>query len=268
MKKNITRKCPKCSIIKDISDFTKYGKYCKPCVKEYSKQYYLKNKEKNKEKNNERRRQYYLDNKDKVKEKKRQYYLDNKEKIKLYHKKYQEDNKEKIKIYKKIYSKKNSEKAKQRVYKWRLEKYGDKQAEIKERKEKRERAAMIRRCEREYNRRYLHPIKVKLRIRLITALKQNTLSKKSSAIKMLGCSVHELKEHLEKQFVKGMTWENNNSKGWHIDHIIPLASANTEEEMELLCHYSNLQPLWAADNHKKRDKVPILTNLHFINHSL
>jgi len=50
-----------------------------------------------------------------------------------------------------------------------------------------------------------------------------------------------------------MNWENYGK--WHIDHIIPLASAKNKEEMENLFHYSNLQPLWASDNFKKSDKI-------------
>lgn len=68
-----------------------------------------------------------------------------------------------------------------------------------------------------------------------------------------GCSPEFLKEHLERQFVEGMTWENRNE--WHIDHIIPLSSAKTEDELYELCHYTNLQPLWAEDNLKKSNKV-------------
>ena len=41
----------------------------------------------------------------------------------------------------------------------------------------------------------------------------------------------------------------------HIDHIIPLSSAKTEEEVYELCHYTNLQPLWAEDNLKKGSKI-------------
>lgn len=50
-----------------------------------------------------------------------------------------------------------------------------------------------------------------------------------------------------------MTWENRGE--WHIDHIIPLASASTEEELLALCHYTNLQPLWAFDNLSKGAKI-------------
>jgi hypothetical protein len=58
-----------------------------------------------------------------------------------------------------------------------------------------------------------------------------------------------------------MNWDNK--EFWHIDHIIPLSSAKDKEELIKLCHYSNLQPLWAEDNYKKRGKVPLLSNLHF-----
>ena len=63
----------------------------------------------------------------------------------------------------------------------------------------------------------------------------------------------EDKEHLENQFKEGMTWHNRSE--WHIDHIVPLSSANNEEELYKLCHYTNLQPLWAEENLKKSNKI-------------
>jgi 5-methylcytosine-specific restriction endonuclease McrA len=59
-----------------------------------------------------------------------------------------------------------------------------------------------------------------------------------------------VKAHLEAQFKEGMSWENWGVSGWHVDHIIPLSSFDLSDEKQLkkAVHYSNLQPLWAADN--------------------
>lgn len=71
--------------------------------------------------------------------------------------------------------------------------------------------------------------------------------------KLLGCTFEEGNLHLESQFTIGMNWCNYGE--WHIDHIIPLSSAKTEKELIKLCHYTNLQPLWALDNILKSDKI-------------
>jgi hypothetical protein len=81
------------------------------------------------------------------------------------------------------------------------------------------------------------------------------ITKKNKTFEIVGCTPEFLKEHLEKQFVDGMTWENRNK--WHIDHKLPLSSAKTEEELYKLCHYTNLQPLWAEENLKKSNKIII-----------
>ena len=52
-----------------------------------------------------------------------------------------------------------------------------------------------------------------------------------------------------------MTWDNYSYYGWHIDHIIPLSSANSDEELMKLCHFTNLQPLWYLENLKKSNKL-------------
>ena len=79
------------------------------------------------------------------------------------------------------------------------------------------------------------------------------ISKKNKTFEIVGCSPQFLKEHLEKKFVDGMNLENRSE--WHIDHKIPLSSAKTEEELYKLCHYTNLQPLWAEENLKKSNKI-------------
>ena len=93
-----------------------------------------------------------------------------------------------------------------------------------------------------------------LRGRLNIAIRNK--QKTGSAVEDLGCSVDFLKFYIESKFQPGMTWENHSRKGWHIDHIIPLDFFNLENREEFLkaCHYTNLQPLWAMDNHKKSNK--------------
>lgn len=79
--------------------------------------------------------------------------------------------------------------------------------------------------------------------------------KKGSAVKMLGCTMTELRAHLEAKFHPGMTWENYGE--WHIDHIRPLASFDLgdPEQAKVACHYTNLQPLWAVENLQKGARI-------------
>lgn len=70
----------------------------------------------------------------------------------------------------------------------------------------------------------------------------------------LGCDIDTLKNYLESRFLPGMTWANYGKYGWHIDHIIPLSAMKDGIDLELIGHYTNLQPLWAVDNLKKGAK--------------
>jgi len=93
----------------------------------------------------------------------------------------------------------------------------------------------------------------RLRNRLYYALKRTYWKKNTHFSEYIGCTKKELINHIESQFVEGMNW--NNRELWHIDHIIPLSSAKTKEELYKLCHYTNLQPLWASDNIKKGNHI-------------
>jgi hypothetical protein len=85
------------------------------------------------------------------------------------------------------------------------------------------------------------------------AFKNKRWNKNTKTQEMLGCDYQTAFKHIESRFKKGMSWDNFGD--WHIDHIIPLASAKTEEELIELCHYTNLQPLWAEENLIKGDKI-------------
>lgn len=83
-------------------------------------------------------------------------------------------------------------------------------------------------------------------------------TKKSRTHEILGCDWPTLKAHMEAQFVEGMSWENRHL--WHIDHIVPMATAVTESDVLSLNRYTNLQPLWAAENLAKKDKLDWVRN--------
>lgn len=72
---------------------------------------------------------------------------------------------------------------------------------------------------------------------------------------LLGCSAKELRRHLESQFKPWMNWGNYGR--WHIDHIQPCASFDlTDPKQQEICfHYTNLQPLEAKKNIRKRAKI-------------
>jgi hypothetical protein len=96
-----------------------------------------------------------------------------------------------------------------------------------------------------------HKMKVNLRCRVKMALKEKGWTKRSRTGELLGTDYKTVENHITSKFQEGMNWDNHGLHGWHIDHIIPLASAKTTEELESLCHYTNLQPLWAFDNISK-----------------
>jgi hypothetical protein len=71
----------------------------------------------------------------------------------------------------------------------------------------------------------------------------------------IGCDNAELVVHLESQFKDGMSWENYGTRGWHVDHVVPLSSAKTLDDLARVLHYTNLQPLWAKENLSKGARV-------------
>lgn len=94
----------------------------------------------------------------------------------------------------------------------------------------------------------------RLRYRTRAAFHRIRAAKPSNTEALLGTDWETVKAHIESRFVDGMNWDNMGE--WHIDHIVPLASATTEEELCALCHYTNLQPLFASDNLSKGAKLP------------
>jgi hypothetical protein len=94
-----------------------------------------------------------------------------------------------------------------------------------------------------------------VRSRLAEYLKQKGYKKDKNTFNIIGCTPDELRQHIEKQFKIGMTWENYGHETWHIDHIIPISSGKNKDEIYKLSHYSNLQPLWAEENYEKSNRI-------------
>lgn len=248
--------CSKCKIEKDVCEFyttpknkLEYRSSCKSCMKK-TQQNYSKN---NRDKRNSIQKIWRENNTEKVKEFAKKYYNTNPEKFILISKSYRDNNPEKIKELNKKYYNNNVEFNKKRVSDWVKQNYDSRIDYIKNwRLENNEHI-------KEYkNNRYINDPLYKLthnvRTRVRDFLKSKNIIKNNKTFNIVGCSPEFLKEYLEEKFTKGMSWELM-GKYIHIDHITPLSSANTEEEIYKLCHYTNLQPLWSEDNLKKSNKI-------------
>jgi len=256
--------CNKCDIEKPLEDFY-LEKRNKSGVMGLCKECYNFNQKKHRE-----------NNKDKIKERSQLYYKENKEKKKIY----QEKNRDKIKIYSLNWKKNNPERNKELSRSWKLnnrEKLLINQKIYREKNKEKE---------QEYRRKYrienidkindnrkktqplinsylknkrdsdpVYKITVYMRSRVKSYFTIKNITKKNKTFEIVGIKPIELKEYIEKQFTEGMSWDNYGLYGWHIDHIIPLSSAKSEDEIYKLCHYTNLQPLWAEDNLKKNNKI-------------
>lgn len=97
----------------------------------------------------------------------------------------------------------------------------------------------------------------KLRCRAYVAIRNQYSKKAKKTIELLGCDFETLRQHIESRFTAGMTWDKILSGEIHIDHIIPCAKFDLSKpgEQAICFGYNNLQPLWAADNLSKRDKI-------------
>jgi hypothetical protein len=215
------KKCNNCKIDKDYSDYHKskqakdgYRSECKTCRSKESKKYY-----------NENiliRKEYLETNFEVIKQKKKDWNNSNKDKVKVTNENYRNLNIDSAKKYRIINSKILKEKRKE----YKKIKFSDPIFKLK------------------------HNIGVIIR----NSLKNNNYTKKSRSYEILGCSFEEFKTHLESKFEAWMTWDNHGKYngtegfGWDIDHIIPLSSGTTEEEIIKLNNYTNLQPLCSKIN--------------------
>lgn len=173
----------------------------------------------------EENKEYYQNNNDRVAIYWAKYYDEHKEEKSIYNKQYRDDHKEKIAQYN--FDHKQEKSDYNRWYSKNIRTYHSLSKEEK--------------------------IAKRFRTRLYQALKGNF--KAGSAVRDLGCTIPELRDHLESRFQPGMTWENwgFGDDKWHIDHIIPLDSFDLSDRQHVIlaCYYLNLTPLWQKDNFSK-----------------
>lgn len=107
-----------------------------------------------------------------------------------------------------------------------------------------------------------------LRTRIKTSFLRVSHNKTSNTRDIIGREWEEFKQHIESQFLNWMNWENYGNCenagyncSWHLDHIIPASYAETEEEVYLLNHWSNFQPLCSFRNIIKNKYMGDVTNL-------
>jgi hypothetical protein len=228
------KKCVKCGVEKPFEDFNKrkgskdgYRNDCKKC--------------KNGEKSKENCKKYYRNNRDvllmKSKERKFKKRNLNGPRIKL------AEISEKIELNKKVCTKCLSIKDK---------------SEFREDNSKKDKiSSHCNDCKNRYYRnRKLNDILYKLicnlRSSLSQSIKRNKLSKKHKTLDILGCSLDDFKSLIESKFLDGMSWDNYGE--WHLDHKIPISWAENENEVYILSHFSNFQPLWKFDNLSKGNR--------------
>lgn len=99
----------------------------------------------------------------------------------------------------------------------------------------------------------LFNLKVRVRKTVRMALQGKGFTKTKRSQEILGCTWDEFRRHIERQFTRGMSWERRSEI--HLDHIVPLATAKTEEDVVRLNHFTNLRPIWAKDNLSKGAQI-------------
>ena len=247
-----TKICSKCKLEKTIDNFGinngRYRANCNQCRVLYQKEYAIKNKDKIKKYQKEYRqknieikrikdREYYKNNARKISEKNR-----NNLKRKEYMKEYRKNHKEEISAKTKEYKIKNREKIKYQRKKWEL---------------KNKNYSKIKALEY-YNKNkndYFYKLKRNIRGLIKTSLSRRKYTKNSKTYEIIGCDYNTFINYLLQTFKNNYGYEWDKVEPVHIDHIIPLATDKTEEEVIKLCHYTNLQLLKAEDNLKKSNKL-------------
>jgi len=279
--------CKKCGEEKDVEEFLLHSNnnrrnICKICYSENKRNNYLKNKKQVSDKC----RIYYEENKEYIKNHVKEYNIENKEQIKEKQKIYRENNKELIKENQKKYYILNKERYKEKTKKYREEKhdkilqnyndnkeyyqlknknrreshieevsenfkiyYNNHKEYFKQKKKEYSQSEKGKESKRkwcnEYNSKNKHIVLWRsLLRRTIVQLKQE---KFDTTLNSLGYSAMELKEHIEKNWIEGMNWENYGE--WYVDHIRSVGTFDSIDLPSVVNALSNLNPMWPTNRY-------------------
>ena len=225
--------------------------------------YYKKNRERIKQRNKSKRETWSIQEREEFRRKSRLYYKENKDKVRASFDKWLKKNPDKAKAYNNKWVQSEACKQMYREYRSKpetkayMKEYRRKNADrittrSKEYVKNRKDINKARHHER-YNNDAQYKLGFNLRASIRRALKNASVKRRERAEELLGCTIEELKSHIERLWLDGMDWSNHTKNGWHIDHIRPCASFDlTDLSQQKECfHYTNLQPLWASENESK-----------------
>ena len=172
---------------------------------------------------------------------------------------------------------KNDPEYKARVRGWRHAEYHSLTPEQKRERNRRNRSQRdqteLKRYSREYHaKRLASDINFKLisvlRSRTRSAIKNGKGIKDRKTVDLIGCSVSELRGHIESVFEEGMTWDNWALDGWHLDHIRPCNSFDlkSKAQQKTCFNWRNYRPLWGSENISKNDNYQAVDEIAWIKH--
>lgn len=230
------KECTKCKKNILLEEFNKdkntksgYRSHCKMCIKlNYIKNSSIYKERQKTDEYKEVKKQYYKNNREKLLQKNKQFKDNNKEKLIEYRKNKYQNNKENVLLYTKEYSIKNKEKIVKRNIEYQKNRIKNDA---------------------------LYKFSFYTRCNIRSSFKRGDVKyrKTNKASDILGCTIDYFREYIESKFLEAMTFDNYGE--WHLDHIIPIATAKNEQDIIRLNHYTNFQPLWAIDNMKKGKKL-------------
>lgn len=99
-------------------------------------------------------------------------------------------------------------------------------------------------------------VRKRLAVFCCTVIARCLRNKTDKTAEMLGYTVNDLCEHLERHFESGMSWENYGKKAgqWSIDHTRPISTFSPETTVMEINALSNLRPMWHVENCSKRNR--------------